>query len=100
MPILEYRCEHCHAETELLISIQEERVSPPRCLECGEVLTREIRTAPHFKFKGSKGVDNPTSFKSGKKQDTIIPINFIDEQPDGTVRVSSTQPDKLELIED
>jgi len=51
-------------------------------------------SAPHFKFAGvNSGVDNPSSFRTSRHEDCRLPINIIDQMPDGTCRISSTAKD-------
>lgn len=100
MPIYEYRCPSCGVESEKFVTISGEKLFPPTCDNCEVLLMKELRTAPHFKFKDARGQITPNSFKSGRKQDSIVPINIIDHQPDGSVRVTSSNADKLELIEE
>lgn len=89
MPIYDFECPICHKVEERLVrSLGHPRYSHPTCKECNVHLTKLV-SAPHFKFESKSGVYSPSgSFKSGEKQHPLVPINIIDEMPDGSTKVT------------
>lgn len=49
MPIYEYRCKKCGAQTEVLLKLSDKQ--PSRCRECGGRLEKLI-SSPAIQFKG------------------------------------------------
>jgi putative FmdB family regulatory protein len=89
MPIYDFYCPKCDVTKEHYVSNKEPF---PICKECSAQLER-LMPAPHFRFKDFQSVPNPNSFRSGYKQQPILPLNFIDVNQDGSYKITSTAKD-------
>ena len=89
MPIFDFKCPICQKIEERLVrSPGHPRYLHPTCKECKVHLVKLV-SAPHFKFESKGGVHElKGSFHSGEKQHPIVPINIIDENPDGSTKVT------------
>lgn len=84
MPIYEYQCPKCEKNFELILSIKDADTSIVECESCLIEAKRVILTAP--------GVNIPYHMQASpnmtKKSQARVPINIIDEKPDGGYRVT------------
>lgn len=97
MPIYDFQCPTCKYKAEHLLRLSDSRmIFCPMC----KIQMDKLVSAPHFKFEGglNSGVDNHSSFKT-RHDSCRLPINIIDQMPDGTCKVSSTAKDP-EIIND
>lgn len=96
MPIYDFYCPQCKVTEEYYLARTD---TIPECRHCSlfvgvdhKPLERQI-SAPHFKVKDSKSVTKSSSFKTKYKQQPLLPINILDEMPDGSYKITSTVKD-------
>ena len=92
MPMYEMICPKCNHHVDILAKITEfdEKVKTAQCEECKETLSRYYDTPPNFTI-GAKHTYNGQTKVSGvssRKQQSRVPINIIDEMPDGSTKVT------------
>jgi putative FmdB family regulatory protein len=93
MPIYDFYCPQCKVTEEYYLDRKE---NAHKCNKCSTLLERQV-SAPHFRFKDTSSVSNPSSFRTKYRQQPRVPINVIDALGNGKYRVTSTSRDP-ELI--
>lgn len=92
MPIYEMICPKCEQISNILAKITDydDKVKNAKCTECSILLDRYFDTPPNFTI-GAKHTYNGQTKVSGvssRKQQSRVPINIIDEMPDGSTKVT------------
>ena len=89
MPLYEMRCPNCNAEYEVAMRMSEvgEREIP--CEDCQTIIVRHYRTPVSFAMPADFTYDGKikTSGRTLKEQQRV-PVNIIDENPDGSYKVT------------
>lgn len=84
MPTYEFRCEGCDKEFDVVIRISELDETQVVCEKCNIAAIREFRTPANMSI--------PTHMQAApnmsKKEKARVPINIIDELPNGGCRVT------------
>lgn len=84
MPTYQYKCPKCHKEFDIFLSLKDKLEALVECEECLIELQSYCRTAPAVTIPWS----HQAAPNMEKKEDLRIPINIIDEKPDGGYRVT------------
>lgn len=85
MPTYEYECPKCKKQFDIISRVCDYGKYVLECEECLRELVRVINTPPSVSIPAHMRAT--TSSKYYGKQ-ARVPINLIDERPDGTVRVT------------
>jgi putative FmdB family regulatory protein len=91
MPIYEFDCPKCKAEYDIEMKVSSYGVGSIVCDKCHTELVRAFRTPPNFKIPSNCTYDGTVKVSGGtgaSKQDSRVPINIIDENPDGSTTVT------------
>lgn len=98
MPNYDFECTDCSEVVEKRMSFadyDEFKASNPKCESCGKgTLERVFLTTPAMSIPGNMTFDGKAKFLgSGQTQaykdtEARVPINIIDEMPDGTTKVT------------
>lgn len=84
MPTYEFACPQCKAEFDVILKISEYDTSVVECETCNVQAVREIRTPISYEIP----YNMQAAPNYDKKEKSRVPINFIDEKPDGSYRVT------------
>lgn len=90
MPIYEFHCGTCDIHLDINMSISNYCKFNKRCKKCKGSLERVFLTAPNFAIPASctyNGVATVSGSK-GETKEARVPINIIDEKPDGSCTVT------------
>ena len=93
LPTYEYICPNCQAEYDIFMTISQftrDGQEQP-CESCGDAkLQRHYRTPNNFTIPANMTYNGiaKTSGGTGKKQQSRVPINIIDEKPGGGYKVT------------
>jgi len=93
MPSYEMMCDACHTVFEYSMKISEysKLEKPAKCRDCGEVaVNRCYVTPPNMTIPANMTHDGKTKIVGTRPKGTglPVPLNFIDEKPDGSYRVT------------
>lgn len=92
MPMYEMICPECEQRVDILAKITEydNKVKTAKCEECNSTLSRFFDTPPNFAIGAQHTYNGQTkiSGSTGKKEKARVPINIIDELPNGRTRVT------------
>lgn len=97
MPCYELICPKCESEYEIHCKISEydEKIKKAACDNCENIqLKRHFKTPPNMTIPGNMTYNGQTKalvgaapYKKGKEE-SRVPINIIDENPDGSIKLT------------
>ena len=92
MPIYEWACGKCGFETELLLKLAERETYKETCPKCKSRKYKQKISAPMVVLPQGMTHDAPRKVIgkgiSSSKQEARIPINIIDDNPDGSFKIT------------
>jgi putative FmdB family regulatory protein len=90
MPNYEFQCVKCERRQCRFLKVSDFEKGQHQCEECEGELRRAFFTPPNFTIPGHSTYDGITKVSGGKgsKQEQRVPINIIDENPDGSCTVT------------
>lgn len=89
MPTYEFKCLSCELYYEIIIRLKDYDDCEPKCGECGSKLSRYFGTPPNFKIPANCTYDGKVRIGGGNNRKELqVPINIVDEKPDGTYKVT------------
>ena len=105
MAIYEMICTECKLECEVSCRIAEydNMIKNTVCDECHSSLARHFRTPTNATIPAHMSHDGKVKVvgsKNAGKTDLPVPLNFIDEKPDGSYRVTRIGNTKADIDND
>jgi hypothetical protein len=97
MATYEMICTKCNQEYDIEMRMSEYGKKSIPCMKCLTPLERHHKSPPNFKIPSNMTFDGQVKVSGGKgskKEKPRVPINIIDEKPDGSYKVSRIGPGK------
>lgn len=85
MPTYEYDCEACGAQYDIYMKISDKDAFKGSCEDCGGVLEQSFRTPISMNIPAHMRATQSAEYYGKQAR---IPLNLIDEKPDGSYRVT------------
>lgn len=91
MPTYEFECKKCEKQFDITMKISDYSEATLECNDCLIELERVFLTPPNFTIPSNCTYDGITKISGGSKKGRNVarqPINIIDHNPDGSVKVT------------